>query len=107
MTDEKAKVTLEDLGYDEFFKSIWKLPESANTSLARVISEHRESYKVRTPESEYTARITGRQMYNAETRADYPAVGDWVEISIVDEERAIINDILPRKTRIEKSRLRS
>jgi len=102
MNDEKAKVTLEDLGYDDFFKSIWKMSESANTSLARVISEHRESYKVRTPESEYTAKITGRQMYNAVTRADFPAVGDWVEISIIDNERAVIQDILPRKTRLEK-----
>ncbi|MBN2588812.1 MAG: ribosome small subunit-dependent GTPase A [Sedimentisphaerales bacterium] len=102
MTDETAKIKLEDFGYDDFFDSQWKLMDSANSSLARVISEHRESYKVKNTDGEYLAKITGKQMFNAVTREDFPAVGDWVAITNIDEERAVIQSVLPRKTMLRK-----
>jgi len=50
-------------------------------SVARVIAEHRGSYKVRNATGTYAAKITGKQMFNASSREDYPAVGDWVAIT--------------------------
>ena len=35
-------------------------------------------------------------------REDYPAVGDWVSITIPDNEHAVIHNILPRKTIIKR-----
>ena len=102
MSDEIAKVELEDLGYDDFFDAQLKSLGLANTSVARVISEHKESYRVKHTYGEYMARITGRQMFNALTREDFPAVGDWVVITNIDEERAVIQSILQRKTKLEK-----
>ncbi len=102
MAVEKEKIKLEDLGYDEFFDSQWKSMGLKESSAARVISEHKEAYKVITPDGEYLAKITGRHMFNAETRADYPAVGDWVAITNIDGERAVIQNILPRKTILQK-----
>ena len=102
MTDEITKIKLEDLGYDDFYESQWKSLGSENTFLARVISEHKEAYKVRNSDGEYLAKITGRQMFNAVTRADFPAVGDWVAITVVDEDKAIIQKILTRKTILQK-----
>ncbi len=49
-------------------------------SVARVIAEYKGAYKVKNPTSEYLAKITGKQMFNASSREDYPAVGDWVII---------------------------
>lgn len=102
MTDGIVKVKLEDLGYDDFFDSQWKSLELTKYSAARVIAEHKEAYKVKSTDGEYLAKITGRQMFKAETRADFPAVGDWAAITILDAERAVIQNILPRKTILHK-----
>ncbi len=72
-------------------------------SIARVIAEHKGIYYVKNAKGEFQARVTGRQMYTAVTREDYPAVGDWVVINMIDVNQAIITQILPRKTIIRKS----
>ena len=69
---------------------------------ARVVVEYRGVYKVRSETGEYLARVTGKQMFEALSREDYPAVGDWVTIINLDGENAVIRDILPRKTMIKK-----
>lgn len=102
MTDEMTTLTLEDLGYDEFFDRQWKSLELKNSFVARVIAEHKEAYKVKNANGEYLAKITGKQMFNATKRKDYPAVGDWVVITELDDQRAIIHNILPRKTILKK-----
>ncbi|MFC1783213.1 ribosome small subunit-dependent GTPase A [Planctomycetota bacterium] len=48
------------------------------------------------------AKITGKQMFNALSREDYPAVGDWVTITDLGEQQAVIHQILPRKTIIKR-----
>jgi len=48
------------------------------------------------------AKITGKQIFNASSREDYPAVGDWVAITEIDAERAVIHEVLPRKTIIKR-----
>jgi ribosome biogenesis GTPase len=72
------------------------LPEQPH--IARVIREHRERYAVSEGENEYDAEITGNMRYSASSRMDYPAVGDWVEITPYGPDQAIINLILPRKS---------
>jgi ribosome biogenesis GTPase len=37
-------------------------------------------------------------MYNADVKKDYPAVGDWVAIKIINNTEAIIYALLPRKS---------
>jgi ribosome biogenesis GTPase len=102
MVDETANIKLEDLGYDEFFDLKWKVLGLKDSSPGRVIAEHKEAYKVKNSDGEYLAKITGKQIFNATTRADYPAVGDWVAITRLDKERAVIQKILPRKTILQK-----
>lgn len=102
MINETTKIKLEDLGYDDFFDLKWKSLESRNSAVARIVAEHKEAYKVRNANGEYLAKITGKQMFNATKRADYPAVGDWVAITELDKERAVIHNILPRRTMLKK-----
>jgi len=45
---------------------------------ARIIAEYKESYVLKSEISEFSAKITGKMMFTASTREDYPAVGDWV-----------------------------
>ncbi len=102
MTNEIIKMKIEDLGYDIFFESGRKKLGLEDFSVARVTVEHRGAYKVKNESGEYLAKITGKQMFNALSREDYPAVGDWVAISEADKERAIIHKVLPRKTIIKR-----
>jgi ribosome biogenesis GTPase len=73
-----------------------------NLIQARVIAEHKGVYKVKSADREYLAKITGRQIFHATSRQDYPAVGDWVEISVLNDEQSVIQKILPRKTIIKR-----
>jgi ribosome biogenesis GTPase len=96
------KLNIEDLGYDEFFESNRNRLGLGEFSVARVVVEYRGAYKVKNTKGEYLAKITGKQMFDAVSRADYPAVGDWVAITELDEERALIHKVLPRRTIIQK-----
>ena len=71
--------------------------------MARVIAVDREHYVVANENQETTAEITGKLMFNAESPLDYPAVGDWVRVQMVDQgSRAIIHAICRRKTVLKR-----
>jgi ribosome biogenesis GTPase len=93
------KIKLEDLGYGDFFDSN---RGADGLPVARVLSEHKQAYRVKNAKGEYLAKITGKQMFNALSRQDYPAVGDWVTITDLGEQQAVIHRILPRKTIIKR-----
>ena len=69
---------------------------------ARVIAEYKGAYKVKNENGEFLAKVTGKQMFDASSREDYPAVGDWVLIDELPEEQAVIREILPRHTIIKR-----
>ncbi|MFA6437279.1 MAG: ribosome small subunit-dependent GTPase A [Candidatus Paceibacterota bacterium] len=102
MNSEVKKIKIEDLGYDTFFESNRKKLKLDNFSVARVVAEYKGAYKVKNVNGEYFAKITGKQMFNATSREDYPAVGDWVVISETNKERAVIHGVLPRRTIIKR-----
>lgn len=93
---------MENLGYNDFFESNRKKLKLDGFSVARVIAEHKGSYKVKNLDGEFLAKITGKQMFEASSREDYPAVGDWVAITELDKDQAVINNILPRQTIIKR-----
>ncbi len=93
---------IEDLGYNSFFETERDKLGFQGFPVARVISESREAYRVKTANGEYFAKITGKQMFEASDREDYPAVGDWVAVSVPDGEHAVIRGVLPRATMIKR-----
>jgi len=93
---------LEDLGYNTFFESNRKKLKLEDFSVARVIAEYKGAYKVKNSLGEYFAKVTGKKIFNALSREDYPAVGDWVSIKEQDAEWALIKEILPRQTLIKR-----
>lgn len=95
-------MTLHDLGYDANLEKIRKAQGLDSFSTGRVIQEHRERYVVKTSDREYEAEIIGNLRYSADSRADFPAVGDWVAISEYDENKVLIHAVFPRKTTIER-----
>ena len=102
MTTKIKKIELEHLGYDAFFESAVNKLELNNYLVARVMAEYKGAYIVRDSNNEYAAKITGKQMFNALSREDYPAVGDWVVVEAVDNGLAVIHKILSRRTILRK-----
>lgn len=100
--DEAKKKELEKLGYDVFFEANRKRLGLESLSVARVIAEHRQAYRVKNPDGECLAKITGKRMFDALSREDFPAVGDWVAITEMGAGLAVIQGILPRKTLIKR-----
>ncbi len=99
----KNKYTLEYLGYNEFFENFKKEQNLDYSNIGRVISEHKERYIVKTLNGDFEAEIVGNLIYTAKSRADFPAVGDWVGIAEYNEEKVLIYSVFPRKTILERS----
>ena len=95
-------MTLEDFGYNEKLKTYRKVNNLDNFDIGRIISEHKERYIVRTSAKEYDSEITGNLRYTANSRSDFPAIGDWVAVSEYDDDKALIHAVLPRKSVIER-----
>jgi len=97
-----GRIEIDNLGYNSFFESSKKQLGLMDFSVARVVSEFREAYRVKSINGEFLAKVRGKQMLEAASREDYPAVGDWVAITELDSNQAIIEYLLPRLTVIKR-----
>lgn len=95
-------MTLEDLGYTAELEKYRKENSLNSFGVGRVIAEHKERYIVKTAHKEYESEIIGNLRYAASSRAEFPAVGDWVAISEYNDNDALIHAVFPRKTSIER-----
>jgi ribosome biogenesis GTPase len=91
-------MNLHDLGLTDQITTYIKGNKLSSFSIGRITQEHRERYVVSTGDIEYDAEITGNLRFSANSRADFPGVGDWVTMTIYDSGQAIIHKILPRRS---------
>jgi ribosome biogenesis GTPase len=69
----------------------------------RVALEHTHIYRVITDAGESLARVSGRLRHRAATRADFPAVGDWVAVQPPEQSGdSRIVAVLPRRSRFSR-----
>lgn len=99
MTDIK---NYEELGYNDNLEEYRIEQKLDNFEVGRIIAEHKERYIVKTDKAEYEAEITGNMRYSAQSREDFPAVGDWVALTTYDSDFAIIHKIFPRYSIIKR-----
>jgi ribosome biogenesis GTPase len=99
---DTTEIKIEDLGWDAFFKSERAELKLADFPVARVIAQYKGAYKVKNEDGEFLAKITGKQIFQAKSQEDYPAVGDWVVVSELNNEQAVIQAVLPRKSIIKR-----
>lgn len=60
-------------------------------------------YKLYTEAQEVLAEISGKFRFEVLEQEEYPAVGDWVVISLrAEEKRATIHKVLPRKSKFSR-----
>lgn len=91
-----------DLGYNDSLEKHRIDQNLVSFEVGRIISEHKERYVVKTPTHEFEAELVGNLRFSAESRYDFPAVGDWVAFSEYDEGKALIHAIYPRSSIIER-----
>jgi ribosome biogenesis GTPase len=93
-------MNLSELGWDPFFDRHLTRIKKDGRAPARIAREDRQAYVVYSEYGELSARVSGRMRYTACSRADFPAVGDWVVIEPrPGEGKATIHAVLPRKTK--------
>ena len=93
---------LEDLGYNDSLEKFRQEQNLDSFEIGRVIAEHKERYIIWTEKGEFESEITGNMRYTANSREDFPAVGDWVALTSYDADNAIIHKILPRSSIIKR-----
>ena len=91
------------LGWNERLQQAFAAHASGDAVPARVALEHTHIYRVKSEAGESLARVSGRLRHRAATRADFPAVGDWV---VLEPSRgsgdARIVAVLPRYSRFSR-----
>src|SRR5438094_112715 len=75
---QKNDSALARLGYSSHFARAFERYAVMGLSAGRVAVEHRGAYVLFGEEGEVRAELAGRVRHDAASRADLPAVGDWV-----------------------------
>ncbi len=91
-------MNLELLGWNDYFEEHFKDYLTKGFFPARVLSEQKNNYFVHFEKEIISAKLAGKFRYKAALKKDFPAVGDWVVIKLIENNsEAIIYGVLPRK----------
>ncbi|MBN2410448.1 ribosome small subunit-dependent GTPase A [candidate division KSB1 bacterium] len=93
-------MTLQELGWNSFFKNNFQNYGDNGLIPARVLLEQKSELIVFSEKGESTAKLAGKIRFNAQTKSDLPVIGDWVALRQLNDGTAIIEAILPRQSQI-------
>ncbi len=97
--NKQEQLPLEAFGYQPFFANQRK----ENYDIGRVALEHTHLYRIYSEDGEWLGELSGKYRYEASVRDDYPAVGDWVWMKkLPDERKAIIHGVYARKSKFSR-----
>lgn len=97
----KETSTLPAWGWNDSWQQLFDAAPRPIAGLlpARVSAQFTNQYRIWSEDGERTAEVSGKFQFQAATRGDFPAVGDWVLIQpLPGENRAVIHGVLPRRT---------
>ena len=106
--------SLTELGWCEFFEKQIEAEPTARPGyfedhpprayfVARVAEENREGYRIFCEKGELLAELSGKVRHATSSRADLPAVGDWVLAQLrLGDNRATIHRVLQRKGKFSR-----
>lgn len=93
---------LQQLGWNEDLARQFSAYAEQGCTIARVAAEHKSIYQLYTEQGEAFAHLSGKLYYQSQDRGDLPAVGDWVAINSESAGQAVIQAILPRKSKFSR-----
>jgi ribosome biogenesis GTPase / thiamine phosphate phosphatase len=98
-------VTLEDLGWSDFFAAAFAPFAEPGLVPARVVAQ-KGLFQVSTGEAEHFADLAGKLRHELKGpggSSGYPAVGDWVALRPpTGDGRALIQSVLPRRSKFSR-----
>jgi ribosome biogenesis GTPase / thiamine phosphate phosphatase len=90
---------LEDWGWNRYFEAQWQSEPRGALAPARAISQQRGLWRIVDEQGESWAEAAGELRLAADRRALWPAVGDWLAVSLDrGSDRARIHGVLPRRS---------
>lgn len=94
-------VSLENLGWHEFFEQQWRAKQGGDLIRARISEENRGLYKIISESGECWAELRGKLRHAANSREMLPAVGDWVLVC-KNDVRAQIEFVFARRSKFAR-----
>jgi ribosome biogenesis GTPase len=90
---------LTDLGWSPYFESFFEEYRKCGYSPLRITRVNRGNFIATDGSVDFSCEVTGRFSFQSDGRESYPAVGDWVAVSVLpNEPKAMIHAVLPRKS---------
>lgn len=100
---QNSQNSMNSFGYHPFFEACFNEYSGQGYSVGRVAIENKTNYLLYSEFGELTAEISGKMFYNIDGKAGFPVVGDWVVFrAFPDESKAIIEYILPRRSKFSR-----
>ncbi len=91
---------LQKWGWNSYFEALWNEGQQGSVVPARVIAQQRRFWRIAGEFGECWAEAAGKLRLYAEESVEWPAVGDWVAIELLNtNSNAIIYEVLPRRSR--------
>lgn len=98
-------IKLTQYGWSDHWSSEWSKGDRGDRRPGRIAADFGQKYKVYTVEGEVWGEMSGKMKHELQSGAPYPAVGDWVELQMLEgEDRGVIHGILARKTSISRQK---
>lgn len=97
------KTCLIEYGWNDYFDREFEQYKGTGCIPGRVFEEHTHLYKVCIGQGEVIGEVSGKLRFNAEGQEGFPAIGDWVALTLrPGENRATIHGILGRRSRFSR-----
>lgn len=94
---------LTQIGFNDKINEAFEMAAKDNQIIGRISLEHKRMYRVWTDYGELLCEVSGKLAYDAQSREELPAVGDWVIVSPrISEEKGIITNIIPRVSKFSR-----
>ncbi len=82
--------SLEILGFNQYFNKLFTPFEEQDFAIGRVVQENKSRYQLYTQFGWLMGELTGKLLFTTPSPADLPKVGDWVVISVFEQEQKAI-----------------
>lgn len=96
-------INLTSLGWNDFYNSAFSNYSNEGFQFGRITIENKTNYLIQTEYGEVIGEVSGRFLFAVEKQSEMPKVGDWVVISLFnDNTQAVIHNLLPRRTKLSR-----
>src|SRR5262245_41178037 len=93
---------LEFLGWNSYFQTQLTEAEIKDFTIARVSIQFKNQYRIICYKGELQAEPSGNLLYSCDSASTLPKVGDWVLATPYDDNKAMIQRVLQRKTKLSR-----